>query len=97
MSRMFFPPTGLLPSDLTLKKFEEMFADRVQLDHTVALASGTSALHLALIHLGVEAGDEVLCSTLTFCASANPIAYLGAQPVFIDADPRDMEHGPAFA
>lgn len=51
-----------------------------------ALSSGTAALHLALIMLGVEAGDEVLCQSMTFAASANPIAYLGATPVFIDSE-----------
>lgn len=52
----------------------------------VALASGTAALHLALLACGVGAGDEVLCQSFTFCASANPITYLGATPVFIDSE-----------
>ena len=52
-----------------------------------ALSSGTAALHLALILAGVEPGDEVLCQSMTFSASANPIAYLGALPVFIDSEP----------
>jgi dTDP-4-amino-4,6-dideoxygalactose transaminase len=51
-----------------------------------ALSSGTAALHLALIMLGVKAGDEVICQSMTFAASANPIAYLGATPVFIDSE-----------
>ena len=51
-----------------------------------ALSSGTAAIHLALILLGVERGDEVLCQSLTFSASANPIVYLGATPVFIDSE-----------
>lgn len=51
-----------------------------------ALSSGTAALHLALIMVGVEAGDEVICQSMTFAASANPIAYLGATPVFIDSE-----------
>lgn len=54
--------------------------------HVAALSSGTAALHLALIQLGVEAGDEVICQSMTFAASANPIIYLGAQPVFIDSE-----------
>ena len=53
----------------------------------VALNSGTAAIHLALMHCGVAAGDEVLCQSFTFCASANPIAYLGAVPVFVDSEP----------
>jgi len=52
----------------------------------VALVSGTAAIHLGLRLLGVKPGDEVLCSTLTFAASANPIRYLGAEPVFLDSD-----------
>lgn len=52
----------------------------------VALSAGTAAVHLALIACGVEAGDEVLCQSFTFCASANPITYLGAKPIFIDSE-----------
>lgn len=52
-----------------------------------ALSSGTAALHLALIILGVKAGDEVICQSMTFSASANPIAYQGATPVFVDSEP----------
>ncbi len=52
-----------------------------------ALSSGTAALHLALILLGVKAGDEVICQSMTFSASANPIVYLGATPVFVDSEP----------
>lgn len=55
--------------------------------HVAALSSGTAALHLALILLGVERGDEVICQSMTFSASANPIVYLGATPVFIDSEP----------
>jgi dTDP-4-amino-4,6-dideoxygalactose transaminase len=55
--------------------------------HVAALSSGTAALHLALILLGVERDDEVLCQTFTFSASANPIVYLGAKPIFVDSEP----------
>ncbi len=54
--------------------------------HVAALSSGTAALHLALILLGVEKGDEVLCQSMTFSASANPIKYVGAYPIFIDSE-----------
>ncbi len=57
-----------------------------QSSHVAGLSSGTSALHLALILLGVKAGDEVICQSMTFSASANPIMYLGATPVFIDSE-----------
>jgi dTDP-4-amino-4,6-dideoxygalactose transaminase len=55
--------------------------------HAAALSSGTAAIHLSLIMLGVQPGDYVICQSLTFSASANPIAYLGATPVFIDSEP----------
>ena len=61
-----------------------------------ALSSGTAALHLALIILGVKAGDEVLCQSLTFSASANPIVYLGATPVFVDSEPATWNMSPTF-
>jgi dTDP-4-amino-4,6-dideoxygalactose transaminase len=54
--------------------------------HCAALSSGTAALHLALLILGVKPGDEVICSSFTFAASANPIAYVGATPVFVDSE-----------
>ena len=54
--------------------------------HVAALSSGTAALHLALQIIGVGVGDDVLCQTMTFAASANPITYLGANPVFIDSE-----------
>lgn len=62
---------------------------KVYLDHNVevaALSAGTAALHLALIILGVKRDDQVICQTFTFSASANPIMYLGAEPVFIDSE-----------
>lgn len=57
-----------------------------QNSHVAALSSGTAALHLGLLMLGVKAGDEVICQSMTFSASANPIMYLGATPVFIDSE-----------
>lgn len=54
--------------------------------HVAALSAGTAALHLAMIILGVKAGDEVICQSFTFSASANPITYLGATPVFVDSE-----------
>ena len=54
--------------------------------HVAALSSGTGAIHLGLVLIGVQAGDEVICQSFTFSASANPIAYLGATPIFIDSE-----------
>ncbi len=66
--------------------FEAEFAAAVGAEHAVAVTSGTAALHLALLLAGVTTGDEVLVSDLTFCASVNPILYLGATPVFVDSE-----------
>ena len=57
-----------------------------QLKKVVALSSGTAAIHLGLVLLGVQSGDEVICQSFTFCASANPIVYQGATPVFVDSE-----------
>ncbi|PVY43016.1 DegT/DnrJ/EryC1/StrS family aminotransferase [Pontibacter virosus] len=62
--------------------------------HVAALSSGTAALHLALIMLGVQVGDEVICQSMTFSASANPIAYQGATPVFVDSEERTWNMSP---
>jgi dTDP-4-amino-4,6-dideoxygalactose transaminase len=67
--------------------FEQEIAQRVGVDFAVALSSGTAALHLGLLGLGVRPGDVVLTSTMTFAATANAIVYTGASPHFIDCDP----------
>lgn len=77
-----------------LSAFEEAFTARIGLP-SVALASGTAGVHLALRLLGVGPGDEVICPTLTFVASVNPIRYLGASPVFVDSDPATWMLDPA--
>lgn len=64
--------------------------------HVAALSSGTASLHLALIILGVQAGDEVICQSFTFAASANPIMYLGATPVFVDSEELTWNMSPEF-
>lgn len=63
--------------------------------HTAALSTGTSAIHLALILMGVQAGDEVICQSFTFSASANPINYQGATPIFIDSEEDTWNMSPA--
>jgi pyridoxal phosphate-dependent aminotransferase EpsN len=77
-----------------LTAFETEFA-RLVGQHAVCLSSGTAAIHLGLRLLGVGPGDEVFCSDLTFAASANPIRYLGATPVFIDSDFQTWNMDPA--
>ena len=64
--------------------------------HVVALSSGTAALHLALLNCGVKPGDEVLVQSFTFCASTNPIKYLGAVPVMIDSEPETWNMDPVL-
>lgn len=64
--------------------------------HVVALSAGTAAIHLGLLQLGVENGDEVICQSFTFAASANPITYLGGKPVFVDSEPDSWNMSPVF-
>src|SRR5690625_4681808 len=61
-----------------------------------ALSSGTAALHLGLINLGIAPGDEVICQSMTFSASANPVVYLGAKPIFVDSEPDTWNMSPQF-
>jgi pyridoxal phosphate-dependent aminotransferase EpsN len=76
----------LAPLGPHVDAFERELAEVVGVEHAVALSSGTAALHLALVVLGVGAGDEVACSSLTFAASANAVTYTGAAPFFVDCD-----------
>lgn len=75
-------------------RFERMVADYVGAKYAVATVNGTAALHIALIVAGVQPDDEVLVSTLTFIAPANAIRYVGAYPVFIDAEPNYWQMDP---
>lgn len=81
-----FDSNWIAPLGPHVDAFEREFSETVGIPHSAALSSGTAALHLALLMLGVGTGDEVLVSTLTFAASANVVVYLGASPVFIDSD-----------
>ena len=81
-----FEQNWIAPVGPQINAFEKALANYFDVNHAVALTSGTAAMHLALINLGVEAGDYVLCQSITFVATANPITYLGAHPVFIDSE-----------
>jgi len=81
-----FASNWIAPLGPHVDAFEREFAAKVGAGHAVALSSGTAALHLALRLAGVGRGDEVFCSTLTFVASANPILYEAATPVFLDCE-----------
>lgn len=75
------------PAGPELNAFEQDMANRVGVEFAVALSSGTAALHLGLLTLGVKPGDFVVTSTMTFAATANAIAYTGATPYFVDSEP----------
>ncbi|MEI6442539.1 MAG: aminotransferase class I/II-fold pyridoxal phosphate-dependent enzyme [Nostocales cyanobacterium ELA583] len=81
-----FETNWIAPIGPHVDAFEQEFCQVTGASHAAAVSSGTAALHLALQLVGVTRGDEVFCSTLTFAATANPITYLGAKPVFIDSD-----------
>lgn len=81
-----FETNWVAPLGPNVTNFEKELAQYVGVHSASALSSGTAAIHLGLKALGVEAGDVVFCSTLTFSASCNPILYLGATPVFIDSE-----------
>ncbi len=89
-----FETNWIAPVGPHVNAFEQEFCQRVGVGHAAAVSSGTAALHLALQLVGVGVGDEVFCSTLTFSASANPIAYLGAKPVFIDSERQSWNMDP---
>lgn len=81
-----FETNWIAPVGPHVDAFEQEFCQITGAAYAAAVSSGTAALHLALRLVGVEAGDDVFCSTLTFTATANPIVYQGAKPIFIDSD-----------
>jgi dTDP-4-amino-4,6-dideoxygalactose transaminase len=89
-----FRTNMIAPLGPNVDAFETELAQRVGIGHAAALSSGTAALHVGLRLLGVERGDTVFCSSLTFVASANPILYEGAVPVFIDSEPDSWNMSP---
>lgn len=92
-----FDQNWVAPLGKNVDEFENAIQEFIEEDKFVAaLSSGTAALHLALIQLGVGYGDEVICQSFTFSASANPIKYLGANPVFVDSDPVNWNMSPFF-
>jgi dTDP-4-amino-4,6-dideoxygalactose transaminase len=76
----------LAPGGAQVKEFEQQISHLTKRRFGIALNSGTAALHLALIAIGVQPGDYVICQTFSFVATANPIAYLHAKPIFIDSE-----------
>jgi dTDP-4-amino-4,6-dideoxygalactose transaminase len=90
-----FRTNWIAPLGPNVDAFERELAAYVGIEHAAALSSGTAAIHLGLRLLGVGAGDKVFCSTFTFAASANPIVYQGAEPVFIDSESLSWNMSPA--
>jgi dTDP-4-amino-4,6-dideoxygalactose transaminase len=91
-----FDTNWIAPLGPHVNDFEVDLQNFTGAKHSVALSSGTAALHLALILLDVKNGDEVICQSFTFSASANPIVYQGATPVFIDSEPDTWNMDPVF-
>ncbi|MEX0379328.1 DegT/DnrJ/EryC1/StrS family aminotransferase [Bacillus sp. S4] len=81
-----FDTNWIAPLGPNVDGFEQEFASSVGIGYAAAVSSGTAAIHLALRLLNVQRGDKVFCSSFTFIASANPIIYLGAEPIFIDSE-----------
>jgi pyridoxal phosphate-dependent aminotransferase EpsN len=89
-----FETNWIAPLGPNVDAFEKEIAAYTGVNEAAAVSSGTAAIHLALSLLGVDKGDTVFCSSLTFIASANPILYLGAEPVFIDSEPETWNMSP---
>jgi dTDP-4-amino-4,6-dideoxygalactose transaminase len=90
-----FRTNWIAPLGPHVDAFEREVAAALGMGHAAALSSGTAAIHLGLLLLGVQPGDTVFCSSLTFVGSCNPILYCGARPVFIDSEPGSWNMSPA--
>ena len=92
-----FETNWVVPLGPNVDSFERSLSDYIGEDRfVVVLSSGTAAIHLGLIQLGVQTGDEVICQSFTFAASANPVVYLGAKPVFVDSEPETWNINPVL-
>lgn len=89
-----FDTNWVAPLGPNVDAFEKDLSTFTGVSHAAALSSGTAAIHLALIIAGVQRNDVVLCQSFTFSASANPVVYLGATPVFIDSEPTSWNMDP---
>lgn len=89
-----FAGDWVVPLGPHVDEFEHRLEEYLGVDNVVALSAGTAAIHLGLVMLGVGRGDEVICQSMTFAASCNPIVYQGAQPVFVDSEPLTMNMDP---
>jgi len=88
--------SGWVTQGKKVEEFEEAFAKYCGVKHGVAVNSGTAALHIALVSLGIKKGDEVITTPLSCVATTNPIVYLNAKPVFVDVEPETLNIDPAL-
>jgi dTDP-4-amino-4,6-dideoxygalactose transaminase len=91
-----FNQNWVAPLGPNVDGFEDDLEEYLSIGHAVALSSGTAAIHLGLVLAGVAAGDEVLCQSFTFSATANPIVYQGATPIFVDSEAGTWNMSPAY-
>ena len=89
-----FRESWVVPLGPNVDEFERRLEAYLSASNVVALSAGTAALHLGLVELGVSAGDEVICQSFTFAASAHPVKYQGANPVFVDSEPDTWNMSP---
>lgn len=89
-----FKDSWIVPLGPNVDHFEKQLEDYLGCGNVVALSAGTAAIHIGLVMLGVGKGDEVLCQSFTFSASANPVLYQGATPVFVDSEPDTWNMSP---
>jgi dTDP-4-amino-4,6-dideoxygalactose transaminase len=87
--------SGWVTQGPRVAEFERAFAERVGSAHAVAVSNGTTALHLSLVAAGIRPDDEVIVPSHSFIATANPVLYCGARPVFVDIDPKSLNMDPA--
>ena len=91
-----FRTEWIVPLGPNVDEFEHRLERYLDVPYVVALSAGTAAIHLGLVGVGVSADDEVICQSFTFAASANPVKYQGANPVFVDSEPDTWNMSPKF-
>lgn len=90
-----FKGSWVVPLGPNVDEFEKRLSRYLEAPDVVAVSAGTAAIHIAMVMLGVGPGDEVICQSFTFAASANPVTYQGAKPVFVDSEPDTWNMDPA--
>ena len=90
-----FKGSWVVPLGPNVDEFEKRLSRYLEAPDVVAVSAGTAAIHMAMVMLGVGPGDEVICQSFTFAASANPVTYQGAKPVFVDSEPDTWNIDPA--